>query len=570
MANLLETIKAGCACTKTGLEINGEQVEARRYTLDMVALTRLHIIKQSEIVSGGWATVKDNVIDGIKYTREEWKIVSKSAATGGLSKRQCGFDKSVLERRFMEKVCETVRIYAHEEHCPNAAIGTQLQDLVFGQGGNGEAGLTNTDKYVNALLDAQTRAMTKSIPLGIYQGNDAVSAHFDGVIAQVVRQNAATYYHTIRYDLSEFDTDAERIFFKHGGTFATYATVEDLVDGVAALKDTNGDLLYTVYSGDGDGIVEITSNKAGYTIGVQIVVAATGTTIDWTCAEEESFTTLQNRMPFVQEPLVLPNTEITASNFISYFLDVKAKWLRYLDPDIDYSKTPAYMAIDPTLIQNEGVAALLEFNKAAMGFQLKTTGLEQFPWTFVPVSALTNTGLFYITVKGNIEVLTNSLTPGDGLKVGVDEKCENAWAKTDMLGNVVVLDFGIIGTNAFGTAFETEVLKTTAFVPENIPALCEKSRSNCQTVSVTDVANFTYEIAGSDITFEDTTLAPAGLTISSRAWSIEGNDNPSTIVSGGTGASGTAALGSLDGGILKLTVTFSNGATDKAYKPFTV
>jgi len=569
MANLLETIKAGCACSKTGLEINGEQVEARRYTLDMVALTRLFVLKQSEIVSGGWATVKDNVIDGIKYTREEWKIVAKSAATGGLSKRQCGFDKSVLQRRFMEKVCETVRIYTHEEHCPNAAIATALQDIVFGAG-DGGAGLTQSDKYVNALLDSQVLAITKSIPLGIYKGNDPVSAHFDGVLAQLVRQNAATYYHTIRYDLSDFDADVERIFFKHGGKEATYATVEDLVDAVALLKDTNGDLLYTVYAGDGDGIVEITSNKAGYTIGVQLVVTATGATIDWTCVEELAFTTLQNRMPFVQEPLVLPGTAITASNFLTYFLDVKSKWLRYLDPDVDYSKTPAYVAIDPYLIEVDAVAALLEFNKQAMGFQLKPDGLQQFPWTFVPMDALKNTGLFYITVKGNIEVLTNTRVMGDGLKVGVDEKCENAWAKTDQLANVVILDFGVIGSNVFGSTFADEVEKTTAMVPENIPALCEQSRKNCLAVSVTDVANFTYSIEDTTISFEDTTVAPAGLTISSRAWSIEGNDNPSTIVSGGTSASGTGALGSLTGGILKLTVTFSNGATDKTYKPFTV
>ncbi len=544
MGNLLETIKAGCDCAKTGLEIKGEMVEARRYNIDMVALSRLYIIKQSELISGGWATVKDNVIDGVKYKRDRWNLIAKSKATGGLSKRECGFDASVLERRVMEKVCETTRIYTHHEHCPNATIGTELQDIVFGPNGTEDpsGGLNQSDFMINALLDSQVKALTKSLPLGINNGNDPVSAHFDGVLAQLVRQNAATYFHTIRYDFADFDDSVESLFVKHGGNRTELATIEAFVDWVAGLKDYNGNLLYTVFYADGGTAVEITSNVAGYSIGVQVVVSATGATIDWTCAEEFGFTTLQNRMPFVQEPLVLPNTTIDSTTFLAYFLNVKKLWAKYLDPDVDYSSTPTYVAIDPHIINNEAVAALLEFNKQALGFQLKTTGLEQFPWTFVPVDALKNTGLFWITVKGNIEVLTNTMTPGDGLKSGVNEKCDTAWAKTDMLANAVVLDFGVIGSNVFDTDFAAEVLKTTAFSPENIPALCTQARTNCTAVTVTDVASFDYEITDTTISFEDTTLAPAGLTISSRAWSIEGNDNPSTVVSGGTAASGTASL----------------------------
>ncbi len=572
MGNLLETIKAGCNCDKTGLEINGEMVEARRYALDMVALSRLYVIKQSELVSGGWVTVKDNVIDGVKYKRDRWNLIAKSKATGGLSKRQCGFDASVLERRVMEKVCETTRIYTHHEHCPNATIGTELQDIVFGPNGTEDpsGGLNKSDQIINAVLEAQIKALTKSLPLGINKGNDPVSAHFDGVLAQLVRQQAATYYHTIRYDFADFDDEVEALFVKHGGNQSTLTSIDAFVDWVAGLKDYNGNLLYTVFYASGGTAVEIISNVAGYSIAVQVVVAASGATIDWTCAEEFGFTTLQNRMPFVQEPLVLPNTTIDSTNFISYFMNVKKLWSKYLDPDVDYSSTPTYIAIDPFIIQNDATAALLEFNKQALGFQLKNSGLDQFPWTFVPVDAFKNTGLFFITVKGNIELLTNTMTPGDGLKLGVTEKCDTAWAKTDMLANAVVLDFGVIGSNVFDTDFAAEVLKTTAFSPENIPALCAQSRTNCTSVTVTDVASFDYEIDGTDISFEDTTLAPAGLTISSRAWSIEGNDNPSTVISGGTSASGTASLGVLTGGVLKLTVTFSNGATDKVYKAFTV
>lgn len=569
--NILTQMNAGCDCKPTSFEQNGEAIEARVYTKDSVALARMAVVGAHPLLFNNYIRTVNGIVDGKAYDRDELTLHAKSKATGGRGKRECGFVPSILERRKMRKIQDTVLMHIDHENCPYQLIGTEYQTVVFGDSYEPNATLYGSDKLVMAAMRGMRQAMN-TISIGIHEGTDPLTGHFDGVLSQIVRNEDGVYYETVSYDFAGITVNGTTpIFAKHGGTKKSFTTVSAFAAWLISLTDLAGELVYTVLY-NGANVVQITANRAAYVVGVEVVTGVE--TIDWTCATLTKPTILQNRMPYPDSASKIPFRPINASNFHDEMNSVWSEWERSRETEY-YPKTDTlYMAIDPLMLkiaQRIANFTLSTSNGCCNLANPYDTGNNWYPWVFVPLDELRGTGLYWLTYSGEFEFLTDFIRQGlAGLKVGVDEKCENVWMKFDQLGNIIGLEYNNVVSNVCGSPFSELVKETTPFRPENIPAICPESRETCLKVTTNDVANFEFD--NTDLAafeYASTTLAPYGLTISSYAWQVQGAAGATAALAAtasGVADISNATLG-FDALILKLTVTFSDGSTDSNLKP---
>jgi hypothetical protein len=567
--NILTQMQAGCECKPTNFKQNGEAIEARVYDIDSVALARMAVMGAHPLLAGNYITTVDGVVDGKAYERNELKLRAKSKATGGRGKRECGFIPSDLEKRKIRKIQDTALLHIDHENCPYNFIGTEYQDIVFGQTREPQATLYGSDKIVMAAIKGMYDAM-KTISVGIHGGSGLNTGHFDGVLAQIVRNDGGVYYETLKYDFAANTIDGTTpLYVKHGATKNTFTTIGAFADWVANIQDITGALVYTVLF-DGSNVVQVTANKPAYVVGLEVVVDVEN--VDWTCAELFEPTTLQNRMPFPDSSAKIPFRPINATNFHDEMNLVMEAWEGQKQTQYESKNEPVYMGIDPLLLNVVQKQANFKLNTTAGGGQLQNPyqANNWYEWEFIPLEELRGSGLYWLTYSGNFHLLTDILRDGlSGLKVGVDEKCENVWMKFDQLANIIGLEFNDVVSNVCGSPFSEEVKETEPFRPENIPALCAETRETCIKVVSKDTANFTYDDADlENFAYESTTLAPYGLSITGYAWEIQGQGGSTAALpatQSGLADISNATLG-FDAVALKLLVTFSDGSTDETIK----
>lgn len=564
--NVLTQMNAGCDCTPTSFKQKGEAIEARVYDLDSVSLARMAVLASHPLLSGNYIRTVDGVVDGKAYERDELNLTPKSKATGGRGKRECGFVPSDLERRKMRKVMDTALIHIDHENCPYHFIGTEYQDIIFGSTKEPVNTLYGSDKLVMAAMKGMRKAMN-TISVGIHQGNDPLTAHFDGVLAQIVRNEDGVYYETVKYDFAANTVDGTTpLQVKHGGDKRAFDTIAAFAVWLSGITDVTGALVYTVIY-DGNNVIQITANRPAYTVGVEVVVDAES--VDWTCAVATEPTIIQNRMPFPDSASKVPFRPINADNFHDEMNLVMEAWEQSRQTEYDPKTEPIYMAIDPLLINVVQKMANFKLNTTAGGGQLQNpyNANNWYPWIFVPLDELRNTGVYWLTYSGEFHLLTDLLREGlSGLKVGVDAKCENVWMKFDQLANIIGLEFNNVVSNVCGSSFAEQVLETEAYKPENIPAICPTTREGCIKVTSSNAANFTYDNTDlANFEYNSTTIAPYGLSITGYAWLIQGQGGTSAVLAAtqsGVADISNATLG-FDAVALKLTVTFSDGSTDE-------
>ena len=592
----LRQICQTCSTKDTDKFIGNQRFEARILNREESFAARRGILETSQMMSNGLMVAYPNAVDGAEWKWEEiLPGVVQSRATGGLSKFTCGFDPQVLKKKHQIKRQQTERMYIHREECMLTYIGSSLQ-----QGNStGPVYIRNNDDLITIaesrqliidLMVNDMRAMARTVDgntiLGNWAGdnttgtiiNGAVSKypHFDGVIKQALLQSSAAYYSSVDVTLPPVAGGA--YFIKYYGSFdSAHGTVAEVVTAINGLKvDATGESLYSAVDLGGN-VIRITANqveKLAYDeYELTVYHSPSGNATD--CDAFLPATIVENPMPYAEQPLMFNYGVINEANFHSYFKDVIKEWQRKIITLYENGQMPAnigepYIACDPLVLIERDYSFLKELD-TFQNAEAKLTRLNAMFPRFIPLKVLEGTGIWYLTVPGNIIYLTNFGADILGVtKIWHDEDCDTVKSKNEMLGNVLVADFALFATNAKGSPFESGL--TPAYQPENLPHLAPEIRSN--TVKGFEYESFragamiTYTDAGGgnvDLRLQDASFVPKDKSIQSYNWTIynadgNGPTQPATQTGDVTVTLTQANYDAIQ--IVTLQVTLVSGETD--------
>lgn len=423
----------------------------------------------------------------------KFRFEVKSAATGGLSSCECGFDPSAFDRvHYKRKVGGLPRLYVHARECPPALIGTELEPMFYTPNTGTKNYNVNND-YTRAVVASMITSVgnnfSKSAILGVKGNSQRDISHFYGIIAQAwfAAQNA--YYNSAKYtvDSAEF-TDTISLAVKIGGeqkiftlestitgdpaydtvidgvlATATYATAQALFNAVCAWINgrtaVNGLRCYEAQSTGYD--VYITHKHVAEVLDVRFQVIGVGKTPDWQASpacDKVTYTVIQQPMPIDERPIILPYTPINQYNAYDVLHDALYQYTMQLKQE-DLNEYDAAGNIIGSLmvkmycdknIHSMWVASQRRQDKPIELMIQTANGISQ-PIEMIPLTQLEGTGLFFFTTERNVIGLTDAAAGNPAFIQKAPDYLDNIAGTLnygfEMYGLVTLKNFRTFGVN---------------------------------------------------------------------------------------------------------------------------
>lgn len=412
------------------------------------ALLRMLALEDNQLFASGFVTKVDrsNLADNLRIKKRMIDVGEIRVEDNGARKKtECKFNYEGIEYDEFEKTFYTVNTNKHLKMCPREIIGTKLQDFV----GDSLQDFNNEDFEETDMADIivtqiiekyQRQFVAKFVLLSVWEGEAENQHGDDGIMAKAYYQSKGQFYETYEYDLSGVTTGQTLNAIVGGKKFVeefdTYGSLVALlsafVDWLNSLEDRR-QKIYNATFDDTNGTVTVAANHITQKIDLRIVVND-GTPVDWgsSClvSEEVAPTCLQNVMPINDKPLLFKFEEITEDNFATLFKKYVKEFVRYMHRNgfDDITMDSVLIGIDPELMleRNDQINCKIIQGGVQPNF-MDLIGLSQDK--FVPLNALSGTGLFFMTVPNNIMIFDDAANDANGIpgrgRVRVKETCED-------------------------------------------------------------------------------------------------------------------------------------------------
>lgn len=544
-----EKLCNSCTRNSPSTDVGGRQFRAARLSRDASIQARYGTLRFSQLVQNRMVTVHSDAYDGMKMTWGEFIGRGvQSRATGGLSKFDCGFDPSEYGFKETERTVNTELLYIHSEDCMKHFVGSKFmsgQDgypqFIFGDN-TITAGNTNAleVEVMASTMENMVYAIDGTSVLGnwagdnrkgdvVMDGKKALYPHFDGAIKQALLNGRATSFHTVDVQLPAL-TGGDCYFIECHGQ-KDKAT--DLAGSVAAINllsvDVTGKKPYSAID-KGSNVVRITANEAEMIAygrdGLKIYYSPDGTFNS--CDAPLSGKVVTPAMAYSEEVIDFKYDVITEEGSLDYWKAVEKRisirmgdLFRGMMPDMGFE----YFACDPNILVEYEWALWSKFcqceDPQAQKRFLETMGRAPR----IPYEPLRNTGLWFWTFQSNLHFLTNITASANlaNTKTWYDDDCDTIKHKSELLAGLMVGNFSLFATNAFGSPFEEAL--NAPYQPENIPHLSDENRPDaiqCATLGWSPLADVCWEVSATtgsvDLMLKNETAnLPEGATFS---WTI--------------------------------------------------
>jgi hypothetical protein len=279
----------------------------------------------------------------------------------------------------------------------------------------------------------------------------------DGVLAKAWYAFKNQYFHTMKFDFTNLVSGKSLTAIVGGKKWqssvdssgSTDLVLLNFVNWLNTLKEGR-EYLYQASLNLAAKTVTVVSKFACEKVRLRAGIIDDGNQENWSsqkCSSETQVTTtvLQNAMPVNDVPLMFRHQEINETNFIPLFKRYTKEFMRYLHRNgmSEIKVSDIKIGIDPELMleRDDAVSGKYLAGGIAIDF-MKQIGLADS--RFVPLNALNQTGLFFMTIDENILVLGDGTNLGNGLPgngmVKVVEECQGK--------------YGVIFDNPIGSAVE--------------------------------------------------------------------------------------------------------------------
>lgn len=411
-------------------------------------LLRILALEDDQLFASGFVTKvpRSSLHDNLRVKRTGIDIGPiRTEASGARKKNECKYNYDGIEYNEFQKKFYTVNTNKHLKICPRDLIGTQLSDLVGDQLSDYDpenfADTDLADLLVGLIIEKyRMEFVAIFILLAVFDAAGENQHGDDGIFAKAWFQHKNQFFHTFEYDLSEIVTgdtlnaivggkQYSEAFDTHG---SLTALITDFVDFLNGLQDRRQPILNASFD-DSTFKVVVAANSVTQKIDLRIVVNQ-GMPVDWgplcTRAEETVPVCLQNAMLINDTPLMFRFEEITESNFATLFKKYIKEFVRYMHRNGFSTVTidSIMIGIDPELMleRNDAINCKIIDGGTAPDFMtLIGLGVDKFK----PLNALSGTGLFFMTVPGNIQVFDDAGNDANGIpglgRVKVGQTCED-------------------------------------------------------------------------------------------------------------------------------------------------
>lgn len=497
-----------CTGTQSIVVMNkNAKLQCRKFTMFGLMLEIESAVSMTELMDKGLIRSQAiGVDDALFSTTDSLDFTPSSQGRGGLGKNDCGLDPQAPKYRRHEKKGHTERIYVHSKECLNSFISTELQEAVFpndrysdGQGG-GVAGSAFSDMLVMGARRSMARSINRTDIIGIYQGSDSDSAHYDGILAQAVwayQDNA--YFAVNEYTIDEnVLTTGNYLHAKYAGeqrnflydsanptdtAIDSYNTLAELYAAVVAwlngLTDTGGRKL--VDASFYQNSITVAHKWTGWEIDLMLTID-NKPTVDWTkCAKFVGIvaTPIQSAMPIDERPFLVKYNRYTVDNILSQLaLDIYAAKTQ-MDMSLLKEGQVWALYIDDRVLSTYNTAKALPTQNTSNG-----TVLDMFEGGVHTLKALEGTGLWFFTTTDSDGNMMNRnvvhLTDSRGTNTPifrVDENCDELIVRYDQLHGVLVSDFRLLAANLLCSPFAAKLQAPQEALRPQLPCYNNAVRS---------------------------------------------------------------------------------------------
>jgi len=448
----LEFVRSvGCAddCSNI-LEINnGIDLPCKQWTNEESNLLRERMLRDNQLLTSGFVrrVSKSNLGNSNRIRKtglDVGPIRTQDSGAGAVN--ECKITWDTIRIKDFEKTFYVVNTEKNLQICVKDFIGTQWQDLISDAYSDYEAdAFADTDLadlIIAGIIEKYIAFIPKFMLLATCGGSGEDMHGDDGIFAKAYYASQGQYFHTLEFDMTAVDTGFDTTFIqaivggdKYEAVPSDFATAEQYLLDFLAWINTRKESRNYLFNASLDLTtfkMYVASNFATRLIDLRIVLND-GTLVDWGCksayADQLAPMELQRAMLINDVPLLFQYEQIDETNFAEKFKLYKKEFKKYLKQNgwSDLTDSDIRIGIDPELLEERKCQIQNRFLAGSIPADfMDTIGLAESQ--FVPLNALDDTGLFFMTINQNLLLLddgTNVLNQIENMgKIRFQEACD--------------------------------------------------------------------------------------------------------------------------------------------------
>ncbi len=550
---------------------NGLPLECKEWSNIESALLRERALMDNQLMNSGFVRriERSSLGNSLRIKKSGIDVGPiRTQDSGAPAVNECKTVFDGITMKEFEKTFYVVNTSKDLQICTKDFIGTKWQDFIGGAISDYKADAFADTDLATIIIAAIIERYQKFVPdfmLLATCGGAGEGLHGDdGILAKAYYAGMGSYFNVISFNLTSLDTFPTGFInaivggAKYTTSPADFATEElYLLDFLAWLNSlkAKGVQILNASMDLGTKVLTVASNLITKDVDLKIVLND-GTLVDWSCKDTFGlmlpFTVYQKSMMINDVPLLFDYETIDETNFAQKFKEYRKQFLIYLHNNgfDDISANEIFIGIDPLLLferQDQTADEILGGN-VNVNF-MNDIGLQINQ--FIPLNSLSGTGLFFMTIKGNLLMLddgSNFMNQISNMgRIAIEKACNENNGMVNIYGSMPPLGseveaWGVFASNLIGSDFVVDNKLADREPCEaarlNIVCYDDNVKNHCVTQAdcvVTGTVAVTAEYdAGDDETTFTVVITPAGSTGTlayAYNWSL----------SDGTGASGTAA-----------------------------
>mgnify|MGYP000022015107 CR=1 FL=1 len=480
--------QAGCSgpCGAVININNGIPLECKEWTNEESALLRERMLKDNQLFSSGLVRriERSSLGNSLRIKKSGIDVGPiRTQDSGAQKENECKVMFDGITVKEFEKTFYVVNTTKNVQFCTKDFIGTAWQDLIGNAISDYEPdAFANTDLatiIIAAIIDRYKEFMPRFMLLAACGGAGDGLHGDDGILAKAYYASMNQYFHLISYNLTDFVSGFANIYINAIFGGAQYDTAPTsfstaqlyILDFVYWLNGliVNGVSLVTATFDITTSVVTIQSNIVTKDIDLRIILNE-GISVDWSCKQakidELVYTLYENSMLINDVPLLFDYEPIDITNFAQLFMQYKRTFFTYLHNNgfEDIAPSEVLIGIDPLLL----IERQAQIDTQAISGNVNTNFMDLIGLQtsqFVPLNVLTATGLFFITIKGNLLLLDdgeNVMNMLDNFgRILIEKACNDSPGMVNILGGVPpigssVESWGVFASNLIGSRFVLE------------------------------------------------------------------------------------------------------------------
>lgn len=452
LVKFVEEASCNAQCEFTLSINNGLPLPCLAWTTEESAILRERMLQDNELLTSGFVRrmARSDLGNKNRYRAsgiDIGEVRTQDSGAGELT--ECKITFNPVTFADFEKEFYVVNTEMNTRMCTRQFIGKRQQELISDQLSTynivEDFAQTDLASIIVAKIIQKFQDFLPEFMLLSSKGGSGRNLHGDdGVFAKAYYAESGIYFHTIEFDLTTVSDDFDNVFINAIVGGARYekgpnefGTAEEyILDFVGWLNDLKErrTFMFDVTFDAANNTIVVASNFVTRQIDLRIVLND-GALVDWGCDEKQrlEFVQLQERILINDKPLSFQYEKIDNLNFFEKFKNYKKEFMTYLHNNgfRDISIDQILIGIDPLLMLER--QDYIDTQRLAGNFNANSNETVGFNINqFKPLNCLTDTGLFMMTIPGNI------LQLGDGTEYAPNVRIRESNC-TDKVGEVEVL-----------------------------------------------------------------------------------------------------------------------------------